>query len=624
MKIYEVDSKIAQTHADMLAKMKEEAVSFAAEFHDSVDNYSDWGHNYFCTDDGERLIFDLNKPHEHECQFCHKVYQTEILDNVWNYFYRNTAILTLLKLAVLYKIEKDADYIAEYKKILTFYAENYDKFPLHAHSVIYPFPQVPGNIKDAGRLMPQGLNESIVMIRIIISLEILKDDLDKEFTDMVVEKLLTPAGKDVLLPEVFKIHNKPCWAACAVGVIGLYTGNQELIDFAYDSELGLNNQMLQGVTDDKFWYEGSIHYNFFLLEGLVQFLAFSKIYEKPLAQENIIREMLIQGYDYAFDNDVFPNPNDGWPNLNLKSFDYSYALATKIFGEDSDIGNIYKNIRANPAPRVEVPLSKPYYFDNDVSFEQLVCVPHVDVENRTAIERKSVCYETSYFAKLKKDDINVFLKYGHASPSHAHPDKMNVEITINNQSLSRDISNTGYASNLCNSWHRKSLSHNTVVVDGQDHEFIVQGTVSEFSDTVCRSEAKESYTGVDFKRDIVLTDNGFTDTFGVVSNDTHNYDFIFHSEAELTSEVDAVAAESGYTENGYQHLYELKKVNCAGDSITLNWLLGDTKLESVIDVKDKELFIAKTFDNPASTYRTAFILREKTTSTTFNVVWNVL
>ncbi|MFI3206824.1 MAG: hypothetical protein R3Y33_06220 [Clostridia bacterium] len=210
MKIFEVKENVLKNNVSylkMLDVMRDETKKFCAEFHDSPDYLSEWGHNYFCPEDGERLIFDLNKPQEHECQLCHTVYKNKTFDNVWIYFYRNQAILTLMKLAVLYKIDKNQKYIDEYKKILSFYADNYTKFALHAKDQI--IEDVNYDIGGGARLMPQGLNEAIVAIRIIISLEILQDDLDKDFVKGLNEKLFIPIT-EILTPQLIRIHNIPC------------------------------------------------------------------------------------------------------------------------------------------------------------------------------------------------------------------------------------------------------------------------------------------------------------------------------------------------------------------------------------------------------------------------------
>ncbi|MFI3326269.1 MAG: heparinase II/III family protein [Clostridia bacterium] len=622
MKIFEVKKEILKgnsSYTKMLNEMREETENFCKNFHDSPDYLSEWGHNYFCPVDGERLIFDLNKPHHHECQLCHTVYQNKTFDNVWTYFYRNQAILTLMKLAVLYKMDKNPKDLENYKKILGFYADNYTKFALHVKGEI--MDDLTHDVGGAGRIMPQGLNEAIVAIRIIISLEILGDDLDKGFVNGLTAKLFNPMTQ-ILIPQLIRIHNIPCWLNSAVGVIGLFTKNQELIDLVFKGEFGINEQLKQGVTADKFWYEGSIHYNFFLLEGVTYLMAFSEIYGQKFDSKGIVEQMLIQAYNYAFDNDILPNPNDGWPNVTLKSYEYIYCLATKVFGVNSEVGNIYKHIIANQRKRVEFPLSKPYYY-NDISFERLVCLPDIDIMDRKDTVKTSKCFENSYFAMLKNIDINLFMKYGHRGPSHAHPDKMNIEIMLFGQSLSRDLSNTGYASKLCNEWHRQSLSHNTVVVDGENHVSTDGGTVLNYNSTNCKAMVKDVYEGVDFQRDVAINADGFTDCFNVSSKSIHNYDWIFHSEAELATDLNLEDANILFDKNGYEHLKAVKKVKTECDTLKIKWKLGKINLESIFDVKDKEVFVADTYDNPVSKYRKAIILRQKTNNAEFNVIWNV-
>ncbi|MFI3237059.1 MAG: heparinase II/III family protein [Lachnospiraceae bacterium] len=623
MNIFEINKDLFetdQTYIEMLQTMKEETEKFCANFHDSPSKLSEWGHNYFCPVDGERLIFDLDKPHEHECELCHTVYQNQTFDNVWTYFYRNQAILTLMKLAVLYKMDGNQEHLENYKKILGFYSDHYVEFDLHAKHLIVE--DVTHDIGGAGRLMPQGLNEAIVAIRIIISLELLKDDIDAEFVEGLHKNLFTPIT-EILLPQINRIHNIPCWLNAACGVIGLYTNNDELKNIVFHGEFSINEQLKQGVTGDMFWYEGSIHYNFFLLEGVVDLMAFCELYGQEFASKAIVEEMLVAAYHYAFDNDIFPNPNDGWPNVTLKSYEYIYCLATKVFGVDSEVGNIYKNILANDRKRVEFPLSKPYYYNNAISFERLVCLPDIDIEDRTEIKRTSKCFENSYFGMLKNEQVNVFMKYGHRGPSHAHPDKMNIEVMIKGESLSRDLSNTGYASKLCNEWHRKTISHNTVLVNGENHVSMEGGKVLEFDESVCHAFVKDVYSDVNYDRKVSIQNTGFEDTFYVSSHEVQTYDWIFHSEAQLLSELDCEASDLGYTENGYEHLKNLRKVVAPASELVLEWSLADTTLKSVIDTTNKEVFLAETYDNPVSRFRTAIILREKNTTAKFHVMWTI-
>ncbi|OOO00149.1 MAG: hypothetical protein ATN35_08840 [Epulopiscium sp. Nele67-Bin004] len=626
MTLFEFDKikQVAQegnVYGDMLKDFKAEALDFAKNFEDTPAKTSDWGHNYFCVEDGERLIFDLNKPHEHECMLCGKVYKSKQLDNVWVYFYRNNAILVLLKLALTYKLEKDEECLELYKKILGYYAEHYTEFELHAKDKIVT--DLRHDVGGAARMMPQGLNEAIIMIRIALSLEILKGEIDQEFVEFVQEKMFRPAIS-IMTPQIAHIHNIPCWLNSAVGVLGLSMGDQELIDLVFNSEFDINQQLLQGVTGDRFWYEGSTHYNFFLLEGITNLLIFAKMYDQEFAQAKIVEEMLVEAYYYSLDNDVLPNPNDSWPNVNLKTYEYIYCVGAKVFGEDSEVGNIYKNILAKDMDRVPIPLSKPLYYKNLISLEKLLYFPDINIENRTPLKRTSKAYRESGFGILRNDNVNVFIKYGHRGPSHAHPDKMTIEVLVKNELLSRDLSNCGYASRLCNEWHRKTLSHNTIIVDGENQVSMEMGELKEFTENSCKTFVENVYDGVDYARNISLTENGFEDHFEVTADADKNFDWIFHSEATLETRLEGEDAELGYNDHGYQHVKNIRRVAVEGDTIDLKWNLNGVALVSTVTVAGKEMFIADTFDNPVSRYRTAIILRDKAQNASFDIKWTIV
>lgn len=198
-------------------------------------------------------------------------------------------------------------------------------------------------------MMPQGLNEAIVAIRFIQTIEILRPELEQEWLENVHRKLFREMFR-LLAPQAVEIHNISCWSLAAIGVMGLAMKDQEMIDYAFTSPFNIRRQLAEGVTADGFWYEGSIHYNFFLLEGVSYLFLFSKIYGYDFGQEStaIFERMFEKAYEYAFDNLYLPNPNDGWPNLNLRTFSYVYHTAARAFGEKSKVGNLLKSLRTTP------------------------------------------------------------------------------------------------------------------------------------------------------------------------------------------------------------------------------------------------------------------------------------
>lgn len=605
---------------EMLNSMESEVQYFFGSFRDDYTHLSGWGHQYFCHEDGGKLIFDMENPHEHKCEICGRVYTGEKYDNIWTYFYRNEAALAIWKCAAIFKIRKDAKYLRILESILGFYAENYTRFTIHVKDKVNV--DINLDVGGAGRLMPQGLNEAIVITRIINALEMVKEDLEPVFMQMVKERFLKEAAA-LLKPQVNQIHNIPTWKNCALGIIGFFCRDQELLDFVFNSEFGIENQLKKGVTPDGFWYEGSIHYNFFVLEGLTNLLLFTKLYGYDFATgREYAHRMLNAAYHYAFDNHILPNPNDGWPNINLKTYSYIYQIAVRYFGQESEIGNLMKNIENGKVDRAYLPLSKPYFY-KEICLEHLLLNPDFTREGYVKTHTASISFPTSYFGMLRVGEVNVFCKYGLRGPSHAHPDIMNIEVMIGNHSLSRDLSNCGYAARLCNEWHRMTASHNTVAVDCQNQTSRNGGEVLIFDEKCMHVKATEVYGGVDFIRKVEITGDSIRDEFEVYSSQEHRYDYFFHSEGSLETILELEPYQFEDLQNGYQHLQEARKVITDQDQIALQWRLDGRCMTSTIDIRGKELILAKTYDNPVTGFRNTFIVRNKSCKDIFSVLWQI-
>ncbi|MDO4324588.1 MAG: heparinase II/III family protein [bacterium] len=612
---FETWIRSVEKNRQIIEEMRKDVDAFMPDFSDSPDRLSRWGHYYFCDDDGGRLIFDLHSPKKHRCEVCGKVYENDILDGVWTYFYRNRAVVMALVSAVVYKATGERKYFEYSVFVIDFYAHHYREFTLHnKENVICDSYDT---MKwGCGKMMPQGLNESIVAIRFVQAIEILRDELDAEWLNMVYETMFREMFH-LLAPQATRIHNISCWNLAAIGVMGLAFHDKEMLDFTFGSEYNIHEQLKKGVTSDSFWYEGSIHYNFFLLEGISYLYLFCHIYDYDFGEESsrILTKMFVQAYSYAFDNQYLPNPNDGWPNLNLKTFSYIYHTMARAEGEDSEIGNITKLIENCPAPRTILPLSEPYYCQNQVCLEQLLFNIDFDYSRFTPVKQTSHNFPKSNFTMLRNKNWNVFLKYGLNGKSHAHPDIMNVEIMYGDQRVSRDLSNAGYRSRLCNEWHRKTLSHNTVCWNGTDITSRSPGECLYYDENKIIAKASDVYEGIDYVRTLEISDTCMRDAFSVEGGKDGIYDYIFHFESSvgLTYDWELEDADLGFHDNGYQHILETKRVKTAGaDSAVLYGKVGDRMLKIIVSLGDgQELYLLKTMDNPVNRTRNSILVRHK-------------
>ncbi|WP_312100297.1 heparinase II/III family protein [Lachnoclostridium sp.] len=588
-------------YESMLVAMKSEIHDFMENFKDDSRFISGWGHAYFCNEDGGRLIYDIHKPLEHKCSICGRIYDEYMYNACFVTMMRNEAIVTALKSSIMYRVTKEDQYKLIATDIIEFYAKHYHQFTLHAKDQINCSPTT--DVGGAGKIMPQGLNEAIIAIRIVNSLELLKDSLDKDWLLMVKETLFAPMF-ELLVPQKMHIHNIPTWINSAIGVFGLFFQEEKWIAEATKNPFHLFEQLQKGVTESGFWYEGSIHYNFFALEGIMNFFVSAKAYHFEIDQkyQDIVFHMFEAAYDYAFDNDIFPNPSDGWPNISLKTYSYVYYMAYAVFGDK--ILPYLKHIENNPVPRARLPLSEPYYYDNRIPLTRIMYCPEFsDLKSDRIKSRGSQSFEASNCAILRNDTYNLFFKYGHQTKSHAHPDKMNIEIMVNNQVLTKDLSNSGYASKMCNEWHRKIAAHNTCVIDGMPSDISHPGTLLENSDTHVKASTK-AYDGVTYTRDLTIDGTVLTDIFDVELEEKNQIDWFFHYETPVNIDGLKLTPVSMFSE--YGRIEEVKEITLSNSSITIENELVSMHLDLEQGMR---LYLAKTYNNPADKMRDTLIIR---------------
>ena len=604
--------KKKKIYQEMLESMSKEVVEFMTHFHDDPRFISGWGHGYFCNDDGGRLIYDINSPLKHKCSICGKVYTDYIYSSYFITMFRNEAVVTAIKAGVLYNVYHEQKYLDIVQTIIQFYSDNYKYFAVHAKEKVDCGATI--DVGGVGKIMPQGLNEAIIAIRFISALELVEDAVSPEWLKKIKKDLFEPMF-DLLLPQKMHIHNIPVWINSAFGVMGLFFNDEKWIREATEKPFNLYEQIENGVTDSGFWYEGSIHYNFFALEGIMSFLTFAKSYGLGVPSQipKTIFSMFNAAYHYAFNNDIFPNPSDGWPNISLQTHSYVYYMGYKVFGES--MVPYIQHIENTPMIRGKLPLSEPYYFRNEISMERLIFgADLIDRPIKEAPMRKSQNFEGSNCAILRNDQYNVFLKYGHQTKSHAHPDKMNIEIMVGDQILTKDLSNSGYASKLCNGWHRTIAAHNTCVVNQKPSDVTRSGEVLTYEeDRICART--QAYDDVLYTRKIELCNEDICDTFTVECENNSTIDWIFHFETPF-DKTDLVL-EDAQENLGYEYIENVKKIKDISNILSLSNDLVTMKLWLE---KGAAVYYAQTYNNPAAKMRDTIIIRKKAKRAKFKAV----
>jgi hypothetical protein len=257
---------------------------------------------------------------------------------------------------------------------------------------------------------------------------------------------------------------------------------------------------------------------------------------------------------------------------------------------------------------------------------------------------------------------------------------MSLEATLNGILLTKDLSNAGYGTRICNEWHRTTLAHSTVVVNGQNQMSYRPGKCLYFRDDYVKAEARDIYretenqietwkrsmntdeiiayliqkqgcsreeaemmlaTGsgylkdrptklnpnpiVDVIRTVKLLPMGFIDNFQVATSSEATIDYVFHTEATLMTKPKTVPGDRLYTDSGYAHLKSFDKVISRNKKITLSWELGGMRINSQIKLPGKmSLYLMKTLSNPADHTRDSFLVRIHGSIATYTVKWEIV
>lgn len=604
---------------EMFLKMKHDVNEFFNHFQDTPEKLSGWGHNYFCEVDGGKLIFKQDSPTVHVCEICSHGYSGQKYDDAWVYLNRLQSFTEIVKSAYLYKETKEEIYLKFAKNTLLYYAQNYASFELHAKDKI-GITDLTLDVGGAGKIMPQGLNEGYMLIKIVQALDLLGDLLDIDTIKIIKDKLIRPVVEEILAPQLVRIHNIACWISCAIAAAGFHFKEEKWLNYSFTGPFNIENQLKDGVTKDKLWYEGSIHYHFFMLESVMNLLVYPDAAARLTKEKGQVKGMLMSAYNYAFDNMIFPNPNDGWANINLKTYVHVYHMAAKVFDSCEEIRQMIANIESSSVKRMPTQLADPFYFD-DWPLEKLLYHKEVQILP-TTIKKKSYLYEDSNFAMLRNDRINLFLKFGHNSPSHAHPDKMTIELTIDDQLVTRDLSNAGYGAAITNQWYCMSASHNTIVVDGENHDNVESGEVLAYSENHIVATCVKVYPDIDFTREFKISETEIYDHFVVTSENEHTYDYFLHIDNDLKigSEGRMTSSTLSYKENGYQHIKNVQKVE---NTTVFDCLIDETVVAKITVDQSAEIFICETLDNPVTQCRKTIVLRKCGKGAEFNITWNL-
>jgi len=575
---------------------------FIDNYHDEATRVTGWFHHYNCEKCQGRLVFNIKNENEHICSVCGHKNSSDTLSRVWYNMYRGQANQSVYNCAVAYNITKNTKYITHMKKVLDFYSKNYNS--LLSDPIAKRFE---------GKIQNQHLDDAVAMMTIILGIDMVKEHFSKTELKFYYENLFK---KEAEMFDFFanRIYNIPVWIKSAQALIGVFFNEKEHIDKGFYSQFGILDQIKKGVTDEGMWYEGSMHYHFYTLMPLSYLMYICKRLDFDIEEMPYIYDKVEKMYEYPlkmmFKNRRLPNPNDAHPLITIDMYKTQYEYASVIYKNQ-----LFKNICTT------------FYDDTTKgSFTRLLF--NNEKPQKQSFDFGTINNPTSCTAMLRDNKTEVFFKYGALTNLHRHPDTMNFELAFDGDVVSYDIGNGGYASSLFVEWQRKTLCHNTVTVNQKDHykRSLVQGVTTAFNkkDAYIKTKAKAIYEAVDFERSFKVDNNIVYDNFLVHGWGDYSMDWFFYCKGDLICDYKTKKVDSIGNDDGYQHLFDIKKFQ-TDDDWFVTFLLDDKKIKvSMKGEKSTTVFLVNSYTANTQQKRYGIVVRREAEKTLYKTTYEYI
>ena len=252
----------------------------------------------------------------------------------------------------------------------------------------------------------------------------------------------------------------------------------------------------------------------------------------------------------AYSNLDYVAHNDGWYGSSLTSSARYYGYAYQRYNKDPLFASVC-SICISRQTKLK-------------GFEWLMC-PDV-LAASAAISQGSSVFENIGYAVLRSGKVSATVKFGPHGGGHGHPDKLSITLHDGEREILPDLGTPAYGVPDYKLWYKKTISHNTVTVDGRDQK-PSSGCLVRFESRpdggTLEAVADSAYNNVRMRRTVDLSPSGLTDAFTCESDSVHTYDYVLLLMDEPSIGVEGSKAEDD-TRPGYAKIWNVNEYGSSG------------------------------------------------------------
>lgn len=223
-----------------------------------------WNLYYFCPHHGVRLTWRADMPHRHACPVDGEIFSGEPWDGAWWREMNGRNASACQQLGLIWRLTGETAYRDKVRTLLMGYADVYPGYQIHG--------DIPNN--GPGKMNAQTLCEANCILEMALGYDFIRDGLTSAEERHIRDNLLRCAATFLREHRTAQIHNHEVKISAALGVLGFVLEDESLLEFAVNQPYGLRWQLEKGLLAEGLWFEGSIHYHYYALQG---FFAFEKL-----------------------------------------------------------------------------------------------------------------------------------------------------------------------------------------------------------------------------------------------------------------------------------------------------------------------------------------------------------
>lgn len=399
-----------------------------------------WNLYYFCPHHGVRLIWQPDSPHRHCCPVDGEAFSGEPWDGAWWREMNGRNASACQQLGLLWQLTGEEAYRDKVRTLLMGYADVYPGYEIHGG--------IPHN--GPGKMNAQTLCEANCILDMALGYDFIQHSLTDDERQHISRNLLRCAATFLQAHRSPQIHNHEVKISAALGVLGFVLEDEDLLEFAVNAPYGLRWQLEHGLLAEGLWFEGSVHYHYYALQGFFAFEKLARGTRWSLLDGPWYPQMLSFPLSLLLPDGTFPRLNDciaGQEKLHHRDL---YEFAWFIW-RDPQYAAVLHFTQAQPDERETLlwrdsplPETTP-----DLIPQQSLFAPGAGLT----------------LWRRPQQQQAVLIKHSPWGGEHDHYDRLSLLLWQRDGWLLPDLGTTGYGAKMHYDYYKNSATHNTLTVN---------------------------------------------------------------------------------------------------------------------------------------------------------------